>query len=112
MRKKTANQAVSEQSKVSHTSEGRSLSKQEAVSTLPEDERMAEVSRRIRQLRIEKGYSSAEIFAYEHDLNRSSYWRMEKGYNMTLRSLLNILDIHGLSLKEFFCDFDQTNPQK
>ena len=67
---------------------------------------MTHIGEHIRSLRIEKGYSSAEIFAYEHDLNRVSYWRMEKGCNMTLRSLLNILDIHGLSLKEFFEEFD------
>lgn len=67
---------------------------------------MTHIGEHIRSLRIEKGYSSAEIFAYEHDLNRVSYWRMEKGCNMTLRSLLNILDIHCLSLKEFFQEFE------
>lgn len=51
---------------------------------------------------LPRSYSSAEIFAYEHDLNRVSYWRMEKGCNITLASLLRILDIHDLSLGEFF----------
>lgn len=70
------------------------------------DSRMIEIGQRIKALRMEKGYTSAEIFAYEHDLNRVSYWRMEKGCNMTLNSLLRILDIHQISLQEFFKDFD------
>ena len=66
------------------------------------DPRLIDIGNRIKNLRIEKGYSSAEIFAYEHELNRVSYWRMERGSNLTLSSLLRILDIHKLSLQEFF----------
>lgn len=70
------------------------------------DPRIERIGLRIKQLRIDKGYSSAEIFAYEHGLNRVSYWRMEKGCNITLTSLLRILDIHQITLQEFFSDFD------
>lgn len=69
-------------------------------------ERIAAIGLGIKSLRVNRGYSSAEIFAYEHDLNRVSYWRMEKGSNITLKSLIRILDIHKVSLKEFFQDFD------
>lgn len=31
------------------------------------DPRLIDIGNRIKSLRIEKGYSSAEIFAYEHD---------------------------------------------
>lgn len=72
----------------------------------PQDPRFVEIGKRIKELRIAKGYTSAEIFAYEHELNRVSYWRMEKGCNMTLVSLMRILDIHQLSLHEFFKDFE------
>ncbi len=47
-----------------------------------------------------------EIFAYEHDLNRISYWRMEKGCNITIASLFRILDIHKMTLHEFFKDME------
>ena len=67
-----------------------------------EDPRLEEIGRRIKALRIKKGYKSAEIFAYEHGLNRVSYWRMEKGCNLTFTSLLRLLDIHGITLEEFF----------
>ncbi len=67
-----------------------------------EEKRLLAIGKQIRQLRIEMGYSSAEIFAYEHNLNRVSYWRIEKGCNITMISLLKILDIHKISLSEFF----------
>ena len=67
-----------------------------------EDKRLIAIGKQIKQLRIEMGYSSAEIFAYEKNINRISYWRMEKGSNITLNSLLKIIDIHQISLSEFF----------
>lgn len=70
--------------------------------TPAEDPRLEEIGRRIKELRVKKGYKSAEIFAYEHGLNRVSYWRMEKGCNLTITSLLRLLDIHGITLEEFF----------
>lgn len=67
-----------------------------------EDVRIKQIGKHIKDLRIAKGYSSAEIFAYEHGLNRVSYWRMEKGCNITMTSLLRIIDIHQITLQEFF----------
>lgn len=68
--------------------------------------RIKAIGAHIKELRINKGYSSAEIFAYEHDLNRISYWRMERGSNITMNSLLRILDIHQITLSEFFKDIN------
>ncbi len=71
-----------------------------------QDGRIKNIGAHIKELRINKGYSSAEIFAYEHDLNRISYWRMERGSNITMNSLLRILDIHQITLSEFFKDIN------
>lgn len=71
-----------------------------------EGKRIAQIGAHIRALRINSGYTSAEIFAYEHDLNRISYWRMEKGSNITMSSLFRILDIHQITLSEFFKEID------
>lgn len=60
------------------------------------------IGKRIKYLRISQGYTSAEIFAYDHDLDKSSYCRMEKGGNITIVSLLRLCDIHHISIKEFF----------
>lgn len=81
-----------------------SLRKKSNAEPHQEDPRFGAIGNRIKSLRISRGYTSAEIFAYEHDLNRISYWRMEKGSNITISSLLRILDIHQISLSEFFKD--------
>lgn len=60
------------------------------------------IAQKIKQLRIEKGYTSYENFAYQNDLSRVQYWRMERGTNFTIDYFLKILEIHELSLTEFF----------
>lgn len=66
------------------------------------DEQILKIGKRIKELRIEAGYSSYEFFAWEHGLPRVQYWRMEKGTNFTIKSLIKVLDVHNLSLKDFF----------
>lgn len=83
-----------------------SVSKNIPQELLLQDTRLNAIGAKIRDLRINSGYTSAEIFAYEHDLNRISYWRMEKGSNITMASLFRILDIHQITLSEFFKEID------
>jgi hypothetical protein len=66
---------------------------------------LRELGKHIRELRIKGGYSSAEKFAYQHNLSRTSYTKCETGANMTYMSLRKLLDIFGLSVQEFFEDF-------
>lgn len=70
------------------------------------DKRQKKIAEKIKQLRLAKGYTSYEKFAWENDINRVQYWRIEKGGNITLASLLKVLDVHKISLKEFFSDID------
>ena len=59
---------------------------------------------KLTDLRKQKGYSSHEDFAYDYDLPRVQYWRIEKGKaNLTIRSLNRLLAIHKLTVEEFFC---------
>lgn len=61
------------------------------------------IGRQLAELRKEKGYTSHETFAYDHDLSRVQYWRIEKvSTNHTLKGLMRILKIHDLTLKESF----------
>ncbi|MCD9014456.1 helix-turn-helix domain-containing protein [Parachryseolinea silvisoli] len=74
---------------------------------MKEDELLAALQTRIglkiTTLRKEKGYTSHEDFAHEHDIPRMQYWRIEKGKtNLTLRTLTKILLIHGLTIEQFF----------
>lgn len=68
------------------------------------DKRIILISKKLKELRIKADYTSAESFAHDHDLNRVQYWRVESGTNVTLKTLLKILDIHKISLGEFFKD--------
>jgi transcriptional regulator with XRE-family HTH domain len=61
------------------------------------------IGNKLTYLRKKKGYSSHEDFAYDFDLPRVQYWRIEKGKaNITIRSLCRLLTIHNLSVEEFF----------
>lgn len=64
------------------------------------------IASKLKRLRLQKGYTSYETFAYDHELPRVQYWRMEKGTNFTIKNLLKILDIHQISIEEFFSDLD------
>lgn len=71
-----------------------------------QDERILKIANKIKQLRLDMGFTSHEQFAWKYDINRVQYWRIEKGSNLTLNSLLRILDIHKLTLNDFFKDLD------
>ena len=62
------------------------------------------VAQKLRQLRIDSGYSSYETFAFDKEINRVQYWRIENGKNITLQTLFKILKIHNISPADFFSD--------
>mgnify|MGYP006295350281 FL=1 len=67
---------------------------------------LVKIGSRLRELRKSKGYSSYETFAFDYNLPRMHYWRIEKGKaNVTIKTLERILEIHELSFNEFF-NFD------
>lgn len=63
---------------------------------------LAKVGDRLRALRVKKGYSNYETFAFEHGLNRANYGRYEAGNNLRLDTLIKILECHEMTLDEFF----------
>lgn len=63
-----------------------------------------EISQKLKAIRLSNGYTSYETFAFENELNRVQYWRIESGKNITLKTLIKVLDIHKISLKDFFED--------
>lgn len=70
------------------------------------DSRLKKVGEKLKLLRLQAGYKSAETFAFDNEINRVQYWRMEKGANFTMFSLMKVLDIHKLSLSDFFEDLE------
>jgi transcriptional regulator with XRE-family HTH domain len=70
--------------------------------TSRQEKRLIKIGERLRELRKKAGYKSYENFAFDNEINRVQYGRMEKGTNMTLVSLLRVLDIHKITFEEFF----------
>ena len=65
---------------------------------------LADVGSGLAALRMKKGYTTIKAFTEKYDLPEIQYWRIEKGKtNVTLKSLSRILNIHRLSVHEFFC---------
>ncbi|MCD7970776.1 MAG: helix-turn-helix domain-containing protein [Alistipes sp.] len=73
---------------------------------LSAEARLKKIADKLKELRKSKGYKSAEIFAYDNNLSRVSYWRIENGFNITMKTLIRLLDIHRISLSEFFRDIE------
>lgn len=66
------------------------------------EEDLKKLGERIRSLRIKKGYSNYENFAYEHDIARAQYGKYEKGEDLRYSSLLKVIKALGMTPKEFF----------
>lgn len=75
---------------------------QHRMKPVPAD--MKKLGNRIKQLRISKGYSNYEAFAYEHDIPRSQYGRYERGHDLRFSSLLKIIKALDISIEEFFSE--------
>ncbi len=63
---------------------------------------LTELGKRIRELRLERGYTSAEKFAIDHKLSRVSYTKCETGSNLTYITLRRLLKVFKISIQEFF----------
>gem|GEM_PF-1367656 len=59
---------------------------------------------KIKELRFRTVYDTYETFANDTELDRKQYWRLESGSNITIKSLVRILSVNKLSLREFFND--------
>jgi hypothetical protein len=66
----------------------------------------------LRELRQKKGYTSAEIFSYDFELNRTNYWRWENGQNITLKNIFRMCEIHQISLTDFFELIEKRNQKR
>jgi transcriptional regulator with XRE-family HTH domain len=64
---------------------------------------LEKIGRHFKRLRLEKGYSSHENFAFEYGLSSSYYWRLENGkVNIGMLYFHKLLQIHGLTPMDFF----------
>lgn len=66
------------------------------------DDQLQKLGQRIKELRIAKGYSSYEYFAYEHNISRAQFGRYEQGQDLRMSSLIKVVAAFEMTLEEFF----------
>lgn len=68
------------------------------------DAYLKKLGQRIKQLRLKKGYTSYEYFAYDHNISRAQFGRYEKGHDLRFTSLIKVLNALEITLEEFFSE--------
>jgi transcriptional regulator with XRE-family HTH domain len=63
---------------------------------------LKKLGKRLKELRIAKGYTNYEYFAFENNISRAQYGRYEQGQDLRLSSLLKVLKALGVSPSDFF----------
>ena len=77
------------------------------------DYQLVQFGRLVIALRKRKGFTSAEKFAYQNEINRVQYGRYENGSDLRLSSFFNLLIALDISPAEFFSEgFDMQNLEK
>jgi len=65
---------------------------------------LVKLGKRIRALRIKKGYTNYEYFAYEHNFPRAQFGRYEQGKDVRFSSLIKVILAFDMTLEEFFSE--------
>lgn len=79
------------------------MTNKKADIVLTSEKELRKIGLKLKSLRKSKGYTSPDKFSYEHNLNRSQYGKYEAGSaNITIGTLINILNCFGVSLSDFF----------
>jgi transcriptional regulator with XRE-family HTH domain len=71
---------------------------------LEAEDQLQKLGQRLRELRIKKGYTSLEIFAYEHGFGRAQYGRYEVGKDLQFTTLVRLVNCFEITLEEFFSE--------
>jgi transcriptional regulator with XRE-family HTH domain len=71
-------------------------------------EYLIKLGKRIKELRIKKGYTNYEYFAFENGIGRAQYGKYETGGNIQFDTLIRIIKALDISIKDFFSEgFDE-----
>ncbi len=66
---------------------------------------VVQLGKRIRELRVSNGYSSALKFAFDNELSSVQMVRWEQGRNLTFETLLKLARAFNISISELLRDF-------
>lgn len=65
---------------------------------------LKKLGKRIKELRIKKGYTNYEYFAFENEIGRAQYGKYETGGNIQFDTLIRIIKALDISVKDFFSE--------
>ena len=68
------------------------------------DSVLKNLGKRIKQIRISKGYTSYDYFAYEHNISRAHFGRYERGEDLRFSTLAKIVSAFDMTFEEFFSE--------
>lgn len=71
---------------------------------LNSEEMLQKLGARLKQLRIDAGFTSYETFAYQNNISRAQYGRYEKGQDIRFSTLIKLISAFGLTVHEFFSE--------
>lgn len=74
-----------------------------SLKTLDAEAELKKIGARIRELRKQKGFISYEAFA-KHDVHQVQWGSYEQGLDMYSSTLIKVIKLLGVSVKEFFSD--------
>lgn len=80
------------------------IRKEQDLKSMDANKSLVQLGERIKILRIKKGYTSYEYFAYDHNISRAQFGRYEKGQDLRFSSLIKVLTALDLTLAEFFSE--------
>jgi len=70
-----------------------------------QEEQLVALGKGLTKLRKDKGYSNYYKLAYDMDMIHSQYGAYENGKNLTILTLLKILDFHKISFVDFINEY-------
>jgi transcriptional regulator with XRE-family HTH domain len=65
---------------------------------------LKKLGERIKSLRLKRGYTNYENFAYDNDIPRAQYGRYENGQDIRYSSLAKVIKALGVTMEEFFSE--------
>ena len=77
-----------------------SKSRKKPAKPVSNSARIAGLGSRIKELRIKKGYASAEKFALDHELSRVQMGRWEQGKNIRIETVFRLADAFEMTASE------------
>ena len=76
------------------------------------EEEFKAISLRLKELRKSKGYNNYEHIAFELNMSRSAYWKLESGKNFEIKTLIKVCKLLDITLEDFFKGIQLPKTQK